>query len=185
MAPGKNVELQYFPSGNLGEAEVLRESARKHYSECLAAFDEPSFWRLSEDSRAECYRFLWLRTFHPAICVRIDITSKGTSELTKKTGTGECGFGGVGRLTLNKTGWLTKNETGKFLAQLDVYKIWDEPALEERNGLDGARWIFEGIKGGKYHVVDRWSPEKGPVRKIGLAMMTKLAKLKLLYDEVY
>ncbi|HJZ66445.1 MAG TPA: hypothetical protein VKD70_19120 [Candidatus Acidoferrum sp.] len=91
----------------------------------------------------------------------------------------------MGRLTLNKTGWLTKNETGKFLAQLDVYKIWDEPALEERNGLDGARWIFEGIKGGKYHVVDRWSPEKGPVRKIGLAMMTKLAKLKLLYDEVY
>jgi len=26
-------------------------------------------------------------------------------------------------------------------------------------GVDGARWVLEGVKNGEYHVVDRWSPE--------------------------
>jgi hypothetical protein len=25
-------------------------------------------------------------------------------------------------------------------------------------GVDGSRWILEGVDGGEYHVVDRWSP---------------------------
>ena len=26
-------------------------------------------------------------------------------------------------------------------------------------GLDGSQWILEGVRGGEYHVVDRWSPK--------------------------
>ena len=28
-------------------------------------------------------------------------------------------------------------------------------------GVDGAQWIFEGVKDSTYHVVDRWSPDNG------------------------
>ena len=178
-------EEEYFPTESVEKSEALPERERESYSEALVGFGEPSLWRLREDQRAECYRFLWLRTFDPAICVRIEISTNGLGELTKKVGTGECGFGGVGRLSLNKRKRLTNQETAKFQAQLQFYRIWAEPTLEERSGLDGARWIFEGVKAGAYHVVDRWCPENGPVRTIGLNMMIKLAKLKLLYQEVY
>jgi hypothetical protein len=178
-------ELQYFPAEDLAKSEVLPESARESYSRVLAAFHEPSLWKLREDRGVECYRFLWLRTFHPAVCIRIEIHAKRGGVLFKKVGTGEYGFGGVGRLTLNKREQLTPEATGKFLAQLWFFKVCDEPPLDERTGLDGARWILEGIKGGVYCVVDRWCPEKGPVRTIGLKMLIDLAKLKLLYQEVY
>jgi hypothetical protein len=51
--------------------------------------------------------------------------------------------------------------------------------------LDGAQWILEGVKNGKYQVTDRWSPEVGPIRNLGIMMLIDLAKLKLLYEEVY
>ena len=176
---------QYFPAESLGKTEALPESDRERYTEILAEFNEPSLWKLCEDARAECYRFLWLRTFHPAVCIRIDVTSKGTGELTKKIGTGECGFNGVGPLTLDKLEWLTKEDVAKFRAQLQIFKMWDEPTLDGSMGLDGAQWIFEAVKEDTYHVVGRWSPKDGPVRTIGLKMMIDLAKLKLLYEEVY
>jgi len=178
-------EQQYFPTEGVGELEALPEWQRESYSEVLAAFNEPSLWRLREDRCAECYRFLWLRTFDPAICIRIEIPTNGVGELTKKVGTGKAGFNGVGTLSLNERERLTNAETLKFLAQLQSYRIWAEPTLDDRTGLDGARWIFEAVKAGAYHVVDRWCPENGSVRTIGLKMMINLAHLKLLYEEVY
>ena len=42
------------------------------------------------------------------------------------------------------------------------------PSAEERtDGVDGAQWLVEGIKDGRYHLVDRWSPTDGPVRQSG------------------
>jgi hypothetical protein len=51
--------------------------------------------------------------------------------------------------------------------------------------FDGAQWIVEGVKGGTYHVVDRWTPKNGPVREIGLMMLEDLAKMELSAKEVY
>ena len=42
-----------------------------------------------------------------------------------------------------------------------------------------------GVKDGTYHVVDRWSPDKCEVHSLGIMMLIDLAKLKLLYQEVY
>jgi hypothetical protein len=38
-------------------------------------------------------------------------------------------------------------------------------------GADGAEWLVEGIDQKGYHVVSRWSPEQGEVRRVGLAML--------------
>jgi hypothetical protein len=39
--------------------------------------------------------------------------------------------------------------------------FWHLPVRDERNGLDGSTAIIEGVKDGKYQVVNRWSPKRG------------------------
>ena len=42
--------------------------------------------------------------------------------------------------------------------------------------------MLEGVKGGRYHVVDRWSPDGGPFRK---AMLDLVALAGMKVDPVY
>ncbi len=52
--------------------------------------------------------------------------------------------------------------------------------------LDGAQWIIEMVKDGRYHVVDRLSPrDDDAVHAIGITLMIHLAHFKLLYQDVY
>jgi hypothetical protein len=51
--------------------------------------------------------------------------------------------------------------------------------------VDGAQWIIEGARNGTYHIVDRWSPEDGEIRALGLLILNDLAKMKLAAKEVY
>jgi hypothetical protein len=41
------------------------------------------------------------------------------------------------------------------------------------------------VKDGKYHVVDRWSPSRGPVHELGIALALTLAHLKIPKDQIY
>jgi hypothetical protein len=51
---------------------------------------------------------------------------------------------------------------------------------------DGAEWIIEGVKQGRYHTIDRRSPDpKDPAHLLGIALMIHLARFRLLYQEVY
>jgi hypothetical protein len=52
-------------------------------------------------------------------------------------------------------------------------------------GCDGADWILEAVKDGRYKLVIRWSPRNGPVRTLGLTMVNKLGELKIPNDEIY
>jgi hypothetical protein len=52
--------------------------------------------------------------------------------------------------------------------------------------LDGAAWVLEGVKQGRYHIVERTSPETGdPIHKLGIMMLIDLAHFRLLYQDVY
>jgi hypothetical protein len=37
--------------------------------------------------------------------------------------------------------------------------------------MDGARWILEDVRDGKYHLVDRWSPDTGTFREAALLLV--------------
>jgi len=65
--------------------------------------------------------------------------------------------------------------------------MWKLPTRQSEGiGLDGAQWIIEAVKGGRYHVIDRWSPRADdPVHGIGTILMINLAHFKLLYEDVY
>ena len=98
---------------------------------------------------------------------------------------------------MNNTRALTKEQTNRALDRINEVGFWSLPSYEKPTegvgpsgeksteiGLDGAQWILEGIMDGRYQIADRWSPQRGPVRTLGL-MMTKLAKLNLPHEEVY
>ena len=77
---------------------------------------------------------------------------------------------------------LSKNTVKTFLSLLKNADFWNLAAKDDTQGLDGAQWIIEGVKNGKYHIVDRWRPEKGPFREAAL-FLVKHSKLKI--DRAY
>jgi hypothetical protein len=172
-------QTKYFPPG------AHDQSVSDWYSKQLQALEEPSLWELSKTQGSQSYRFLWLRTFHHPVAIRLDINADGTSRLTTKMTSGAGGYG-PGKLTQNDVTTMTKERTDWFLEQIERNSFWTLASRDEtRFGKDGAQWIVEGVKNGNYHIVDRWSPKDGEVRAIGLAMIKELAKLDVAPKQVY
>ena len=71
---------------------------------------------------------------------------------------------------------MKKEKIKDFLNRLNSCNFWNLNANGESFGLDGARWIIEGTKKGRYHIVDRWPPEGGKYRETAL-FLVKLANL--------
>ena len=110
---------QYFPSGVLGRTPQEHESTAQWYSRHLKALHEPSLWELSQrDPKAEVYRFLWLRTFHHPVSVRLVVRAGGSGWMNVHMASGHGGYE-PGRMSRYHLFWLTKAKTQSFLAQLD------------------------------------------------------------------
>jgi hypothetical protein len=178
----------YFPPGTLDGTEQSSHFKEQWYSGQLRALKEPSLWELSKTQKTQTYRFLWLRSFDHPISVRLDIRQDGTALLTTKATSGQGGYKPAA-LIMNKTRALTKEQTSWALDRINEVGFWGLATYEKPKegvvNLDGAQWILEGVKDGKYQVTDRWSPENGPIHTLGLMMLIELAQLKLLYQEVY
>jgi hypothetical protein len=178
-------QITYFPISGTSANDGIEKFRSDRYSDQLAALQEPSLWEVSKAQKTESYRFLWLRTFHHPIAIRVDLGADGTAQMTAKMTSGAGGYD-PGKLIENWTLTINSGETKRFLGQIDEHNFWklssDDKVL---GGPDGARWIIEGIKPGTYHIVDRWSPQDGDVRAIGLFMVNELAKLKFPAREVY
>jgi hypothetical protein len=177
--------MRYFPNLAFDHDQGLNDFIVNWYSINLEAMGEPSLLELSK-TRAHVYRFLWLRTFHNPVAVRLNVDEDGTSQLTVKVTNGS-GGNTPGVIVKNETRRLSKDHTQGFLDEVRVLDYWNLSTNDPANhrGSDGAEWILEAVKDGQYKLVVRWSPEKGAVRTLGLAMMIHLAKLKLLHQEIY
>ena len=65
-------------------------------------------------------------------------------------------------------------------------EFWSLPSrLNDQPGPDGSQWVIEGVKAGKYHIVDSWMPQQGPVRELGLYLAIELALLRIPKNELY
>jgi len=174
FAPFTTAQTKYFPP----------DFPPAYYEKHLTALNEPSLWEASKGQKTESYRFLWLRTFHHPIAVRVDLKADGTSLLTTKISSGSGGYD-PGKLIQDETLGLTREQTNRFLGQIEADNFWKLPSVQRDRGVDGAQWIIEGIRNGSYHVVDRWSPTNGEIRALGLFMVNELAKIKVAGSEVY
>jgi len=174
---------QYFPKSSLD----LRgdEFKSQWYSSQLRALKEPSLLALTKTSSSESYRFLWLRTFHHPIAVRLNVRPDGTSILTKKIASGAGGYR-PGTLTEDNSRPLTREQTRKFLSCVDKVNFWTAPnPIEDQAGTDGSQWIIEAVKGKHYHVVDRWMPKNGVAFELGRLLAFELGKINIPKNEMY
>jgi hypothetical protein len=173
-ACGITAQDKYFPAGSFYDSPRIDQFKSEWYSKQLRALEEPSLLALAAARKGESYRFLWLRSFHQPIAIRIDVNADGTSQLTEKMG---AGGSDPGHLVLNKAFTLTKEQTDSFLGTVKEGNLWKLPTTQKDQGLDGAQWIIELSKDGAYHIVERWCPKDGPIRTTGMMMVHKLGKV--------
>jgi hypothetical protein len=163
----------YFPMGVFSAQEGELLWIRKFYSSSLAAMEEPP---LKDKRNIEEYRFLWLRSFHPPVSVRLWQTGTQSYMSTKQLSNvgvpknGEAVF--IKTLAVNETRSMTKEEWAHFQELLKKAEFWSMPTTDETPiGLDGAGWLLEGVKQDQYHVVHRQSPEDGTYREVCIYLM--------------
>ena len=123
------------------------------YEGDLKALKEPSLWESSKTQKAQSFRFLLLRSFQHPIAVRLNLRTDGTSLLIRKMTSGVTGH--PGRLIQNRTCIVNREQTSRFLVQVERSNFWNLPPVLEDRGVDGAQWIVEGIRDGACHIVDR------------------------------
>jgi hypothetical protein len=159
--------ILYFPPGSLDSNGTWRDSFHSDwYSKHLKAMDEPS---LSDANGAPefAYRFLWLRSFHHPISVRIQ--RSGASTILHAIELDGQGGYSPGRPARQVNRELSQSELDAVMDRLNKMRFWQmETRDDSLPGEDGAEWILEGSQGGKYHVVNRWSPGTGYVYDLGL-----------------
>jgi hypothetical protein len=175
----------YFPNRLFDQDAKWDKFTSDWYGGQLKALQEPSLLSLSKDKTTQSYRFLWLRTFHHPVSVRIDIHADGTALLTTKIASGAGGYA-PGHLITNTSKPLTKTETQVFLNKVDKEKFWMQPVKPKGPlGEDGSEWIIEGVKDGKYHLASRWTPSNGPIYDLGFDLAFRLAGLTIPKSEMY
>lgn len=127
------------------------------YSEHLFAMREPLLFNKKDDN--EIFRFIWLRTFHHPVAIRIEKNNDDYRIYWKVCS----GVGGYepGDLTIDEEKPIDKQDWDKFQNLLTAINYWNLTTNEkEILGEDGSQWILEGATTDKYHVVDRWTPNE-------------------------
>jgi hypothetical protein len=135
------------------------------YSKMLFAMKEPVLKNYNGDK--EVYRFTWLRTFNHPVSVRLE-KQGDIIKLFSKVCDGAGGYE-PGKIIFDTTINLTQKQVDTTNLKLDNARFWTlQTESRDTNGMDGSEWIIEVYKNGKYHMVVRWTPEKGTeFREIG------------------
>jgi hypothetical protein len=152
----KHLKTFYFPNLVFGEELIEHERRAENCSKHLEAMDEPSLWKQRKDCRHN-YRFLWLRTFDKPICIRLTINRDGGAILFAKRTSWKGGWD-PGVIVDYKTKALQAHRVNQFLEKIESIDFWELPTCKKEGCIDMARWILEGVRDGKYHIVHRCSP---------------------------
>jgi hypothetical protein len=180
--PLNNQPTSYFPSGTFLPDELRDKHLVDWYARSLNELGEPSFQSMAA-SNLESYRFLWLRSFHPGVAIRVwrcpvgyCITSKQLDSIDRYT---DGKFVPTAKLAVNNSRPLRANDWDRFLSLLNGAQFWSLPTVDGKPmANDGAAWLLEGTRASNYHVVDRQSPVDGAYRDACLYLLT-LSQLKV------
>jgi len=188
----KSPGVRYFP-----EATFV-PFVEEWYSKKLVAMGEPSLsCGVLED--AETYRFLWIPAFLDSVAVRVFRRGDDYGLEAVILGPGHYVPGAdrydlpsldryyPGDVSRRVTRALSRDEWQTVIARLDEIQFWQmRPTgcyfvpCDLRGGnsdADGARWIVEARRNGRYHIVDRLYGPDSTLRSVG-RLFTNLANLK-------
>ncbi len=149
----------YFQEGTF--ADDWRAFYEAWYGCHLETMREP---RLTSPSGELAVRFLWLRTFDAPGAIRLS-----TDGLVVKRTSGRGGYA-PGKLVDDRVIRLSEAAVSKLVGQAQM--LW-EHRVEPCHVLDGAEWIVELADRERYRCVHETSPETGPIRAFGEAMLKR------------
>lgn len=139
------------------------------FSEPLAVIHEPALW-CGQQTADETYRFIWIRSFHSPVVVRVS-RSGSSYHLHAEMRSTMASVSAPARSVDRKIKAGDWHKLGYALAWASFRQ---QPTTVIDTGEDGAEWIFEGSSP-NYHIVARWSPQRGSrVWGLGLTFL-KLA----------
>jgi hypothetical protein len=171
VCPDRVAADDYFPKGTLAHDNAKSDAfVREWYGQHLSALGEPS---LSCGSPAPTIRFLWLRTFHHPVSVRVT-GGDGEPSLVAVELDGAGGYG-PGKSLRREATTISRADLAQLQEAVAQADFWALPTSDDAAGLNGAEWILEVADPGRHHVAVRWSPEHGPVHDIALRLLA-LAK---------
>jgi len=171
----KPADNGYFPE-NASSHDELMTRFFNAYAQDLGKLNEPSF--LNAHKNETSYRFLWVRSFHPTVVVRVskegEIQTLSVKELSRHD-----------QLLVDHDRSLTKQEWDELMKLVDESCFWEFPtSTSDPLANDGAFWVLEGVNEKHYHVTTRQSPDSGSYRELCLYML-KLSGLPLAKNEIY
>lgn len=143
--------------------------------------EEPLFNKITSK---EIYRFIWIRTFHHPIVIRIE-KFENTYQLFYKILEGAGGYK-WGEIKKEGTRILSPEEWQTFKSLLSNLKYWNlKPGKQEGPiGNDGSTWSLEGLYKNKYNYVTTWTPTKGDYYN-ACRYLIKIANLQIKQKYIY
>ena len=165
----------YFPEALLTEERpcaefpdrsrpALTEFLSGLFSGELGSIDEPV---LHSTVDAEVIRLLWLSASTGGAMVRVDDLSSPNPRLTAILFRQFYYTDTRGLVDRRVERELTGEEADRLRSALAAAQLFTPPRNFCRFGLDGDEWMIEQVEEGRYHFVEQFSPEGGPVRHVG------------------
>lgn len=151
--PAKKAVI-YFPTSKDGERKngVISSFESEWYSKHLSVMGEPSLYPPRDGVIA--FRLLILPTWGHPIAVRAEIVG-GACKLISRRLDGQGGYD-PGKVAEAHEVTLTQADTATLTKLLDALNMFERPTEDGHSGLDGDQWIFEGVTGGRYHILNLW-----------------------------
>jgi hypothetical protein len=154
--------LAKFPR-RCGDAYVPAEAFNRRESEGIAEYySSMQEWPFScLDEEVETYRLLFIPSFETPASIRVWQEGGRKFIELRQLASARRPRGGAQEMQKTITRPLSEEEWGHFVGLLEKSGFWAMPTREGDIGLDGASFLLEGQKDGRYHVVCRWSPTDG------------------------
>ncbi|GMT49088.1 MAG: hypothetical protein IEMM0008_0627 [bacterium] len=175
----KKLDKSYFPESMIDDNNEndLDRFTDEWYSEVLSRLDEPILYTIT-DKNIEIYRLTLIPSFDPAISIRVYQSRKDRSIIVKKLDSVVESSSDiiyhdkhgkviifppkpVSKLKYKAKRQLIKKEWQNILKHVKKSSFWHLKTSVWGGLWDGEQWIMEGVRNGKYHVVDRTSPDDG------------------------
>ncbi len=173
------------------DAEAEYRQLEQRVTAYLQLLEEP-IMEPPYDETFEMYRFVWRRTFHHPIVIRI-VRSDDQITLIGKQFTGAGGYE-HGELDLRIERTVTPEQWTNFQYLLSTTAFWEMPSVEPEKRmpdgniiimLDGASWMLEGIHHGRWHIVYRRFMMDYPDFQQACLYLLTLSEIPVPPEEIY
>lgn len=150
--------VNYFPPDTLTDPSGSFKTG--WFSSVLYALQEKALWPPSPEND-RTYRVTAYPAFTFPRSVTLTVLPDGAGQVRfRETDASRY------HLSVDTAHRITAQQATDFTDSLDRIQFWQMPTNAEQLGLDGAEFVLEGVKDGRYHVVIRWCPGNTPFGKV-------------------